>query len=147
LTTLYVRVAAAGVVVCGWLDVGVGVGVPVGVGLGARVGVAEGVRVGVAVVNSATSVAVGTGPHAASSEMPRHTTRSKDLPGTFNVAPWLGALRDETLPRPFLGTLLRARCVRIVVRLEILSAPEPHIEIHPAWRKRIPVVHPVTRRT
>jgi hypothetical protein len=89
--------------------------------------VAEGVTVTVAAGNSATGVAVGAGPHAANSEILRHTTRSK--------------------ARPFLGTPLRARCVRIVVRLEILRAPEPHIEIHPAWRKRIPVVHPVTGRT
>jgi hypothetical protein len=120
------------VVVCGQPGMGVGVG------LGMRVGVAEGV--GVAVGNSATGVAIGAGPHAANSEMPRHTAMSK-------AAPWLGAFRHETLARTFWGTLLRARCVTIVVRLEILRAPEPHIEIHPAWRKRIPVVYPVTRRT
>ena len=98
------------------------VAVAVGVGLGAGIDAA-----GRAAGASATDVAVGAGVHAASSEMQRHTIISK--------------------ARPFLGTPLRARCVRMVVRLEILSTSEPHIEIHPAWRKRIPEVYPVTRRT
>jgi hypothetical protein len=76
------------------------------------IGVAEGAIVEVKVGDSATDVTVGAGPHAASSEMLRHTIRSK--------------------ARPFLGTPLRACCVSIVVRLDILRAPEPHVEIHPA---------------
>jgi len=92
----------------------------VGVGLGVRVGVAGGVTIGVAVGNSATEVAVGAGPQAASSEMLRHTTRSEDL--MFLLLPTTGPIQHHVA--------FRHRQVAIFAFLELSQFQRPDGDPH-----------------
>ena len=99
------------------------VAIAVGVGLGVRVGVTEGVAVGVAVGNlatgvaarvavgnSATRVAVEAGAHAASSEMLRHTVKSKGPA----VLPLIIVF---TICRVFFGKILAWDCIILTLHV------------------------------